>query len=463
MKFDLTNHRHFENLLHDQKIKNMNIVVIGSGYVGLVSGTCFSEMGNKVTCVDIDKKKIDKLNKGVIPIFEPGLESMVLKNIEHKNLFFTTDLSAAIQDAKIVFIAVGTPMGDDGSADLQYVLAVAKSIGAKMQQRLVVVDKSTVPIGTADKVKATIQQELDSRATQIEFDVVSNPEFLKEGAAIADFMKPDRVVIGSDSEYATEKMKQLYHPFCMSHDRFIAMDVRSAEMTKYAANAMLATKISFMNEIANICEKVGADANQVRIGIGSDARIGYNFIYPGAGYGGSCFPKDVKALNKIAEEHGHKAELIQSVEKVNDAQKLVIARKIVKRFGEDLSGKTFGLWGLAFKPGTDDMREAPAIYVVKELVKRGARIQAYDPKAMAEAQECYLKDVENIFYVNSKYDVLKEADALVLLTEWKEFRSPDFEEIKTQLKSPIVFDGRNQYNAFNLEEKGFEYYQIGKK
>ena len=440
----------------------MNIVVIGSGYVGLVSGTCFSEMGNKVTCVDIDKKKIDKLNKGVIPIFEPGLESMVLKNIEHKNLFFTTDLSAAIQDADIVFIAVGTPMGDDGSADLQYVLAVAKSIGAKMQQRLVVVDKSTVPIGTADKVKATIQQELDSRATQIEFDVVSNPEFLKEGAAIADFMKPDRVVIGSDSEYATEKMKQLYHPFCMSHDRFIAMDVRSAEMTKYAANAMLATKISFMNEIANICEKVGADANQVRIGIGSDARIGYNFIYPGAGYGGSCFPKDVKALNKIAEEHGHKAELIQSVEKVNDAQKLVIAHKIVKRFGEDLSGKTFGLWGLAFKPGTDDMREAPAIYVVKELVKRGARIQAYDPKAMAEAQECYLKDVENIFYVNSKYDVLKEADALVLLTEWKEFRSPDFEEIKTQLKSPIVFDGRNQYNAFDLETKGFEYYQIGK-
>ena len=441
----------------------MNIVVIGSGYVGLVSGTCFSEMGNKVTCVDIDKNKIDKLNKGMIPIFEPGLESMVLKNIEHKNLFFTTDLSAAIQDADIVFIAVGTPMGDDGSADLQYVLAVAKSIGAKMQKRLVVVDKSTVPIGTADKVKATIQQELDSRATQIEFDVVSNPEFLKEGAAIADFMKPDRVVIGSDSEYATEKMKQLYHPFCMSHDRFIAMDVRSAEMTKYAANAMLATKISFMNEIANICEKVGADANQVRIGIGSDARIGYNFIYPGAGYGGSCFPKDVKALNKIAEEHGHKAELIQSVEKVNDAQKLVIAHKIVKRFGEDLSGKTFSLWGLAFKPGTDDMREAPAIYVVKELVKRGAKIQAYDPKAMAEAQECYLKGVENISYVNSKYDVLKEADALVLLTEWKEFRSPDFEEIKTQLKSPIVFDGRNQYNAFNLEEKGFEYYQIGKK
>lgn len=440
----------------------MNIVVIGSGYVGLVSGTCFSEMGNKVTCVDIDPKKIEKLNNGIIPIFEPGLEAMVLKNIENKNLFFTTDLSEAIQEAEIVFIAVGTPMGDDGSADLQYVLAVAKSIGQTMQKRLVVVDKSTVPIGTADKVKATIQKELQERELDIQFDVVSNPEFLKEGAAIADFMKPDRVVIGSESDYATDKMKQLYHPFCMSHDRFIAMDVRSAEMTKYAANAMLATKISFMNEIANICEKVGADANQVRIGIGSDARIGYNFIYPGAGYGGSCFPKDVKALNKIAEEHGHRAELIQSVEKVNDAQKLVIAHKIVKRFGENLSGKIFGLWGLAFKPGTDDMREAPAIYIVKELVKRGAKVQAYDPKAMEEAQHCYLEGIENISYVNSKYDVLKEADALILLTEWKEFRSPDFEEIKQQLKLPIIFDGRNQYNAFNLEDKGFEYYQIGK-
>lgn len=440
----------------------MNIVVIGSGYVGLVSGTCFSEMGNKVTCVDIDPKKIEKLNNGIIPIFEPGLESMVLKNIENKNLFFTTDLSEAIKDAEIVFIAVGTPMGDDGSADLQYVLAVAKSIGQTMQKRLVVVDKSTVPIGTADKVKATIQKELQERELEMQFDVVSNPEFLKEGAAIADFMKPDRVVIGSESDYATDKMKQLYHPFCMSHDRFIAMDVRSAEMTKYAANAMLATKISFMNEIANICEKVGADANQVRIGIGSDARIGYNFIYPGAGYGGSCFPKDVKALNKIAEEHGHKAELIQSVEKVNDAQKLVIAHKIVERFGENLSGKIFGLWGLAFKPGTDDMREAPAIYIVKELVKRGAKVQAYDPKAMEEAQHCYLEGIENISYVNAKYDVLKEADALILLTEWKEFRSPDFEEIKQQLKLPIIFDGRNQYNAFNLEDKGFEYYQIGK-
>ena len=332
-----------------------------------------------------------------------------------------------------------------------------------MQQRLVVVDKSTVPIGTADKVKTTIQKELDVRGVQIEFDVVSNPEFLKEGAAIDDFMKPDRVVIGAESKYAEDLMKELYAPFFRTHDRMITMDIRSAEMTKYAANAMLATKISFMNEIANICEKVGADANQVRIGIGSDARIGYSFIYPGAGYGGSCFPKDVKALKKIAEEHGYKANLIQSVEDVNDAQKLVIAQKIVKRFGEDLTGLTFGLWGLAFKPGTDDMREAPAIYIVKELVKRGAKIQAYDPKAMEEAQVCYLKDVENVEYVGSKYEVLQNATALILLTEWKEFRSPDFQEIKTQLEQPVIFDGRNQYNAFGLEGKGFEYYQIGKK
>ena len=440
----------------------MNIVIIGSGYVGLVSGTCFSEMGNKVTCVDIDPKKIEKLNNGIIPIFEPGLESMVLKNIKNGNLFFTTNLAEVIADAAIVFIAVGTPMGDDGSADLQYVLAVAKSIGQTMQNRLVVVDKSTVPIGTADKVKATIQNELDMRNLALEFDVVSNPEFLKEGAAIADFMKPDRVVIGSESDYATEKMKELYASFFRTNDRMITMDIRSAEMTKYAANAMLATKISFMNEIANICEKVGADANQVRIGIGSDARIGYNFIYPGAGYGGSCFPKDVKALKKIAEENGYNAQLITSVENVNDAQKFVIGQKIVKRFGEDLTGLTFALWGLAFKPGTDDMREAPSIYTIKELVKRGAKVQAYDPKAIEEAQEYYLKGIENIAYCSSKYEVLKNASALILLTEWKEFRSPDFEEMKSQLKSPVIFDGRNQYNAFNLEEKGFEYYQIGK-
>jgi UDPglucose 6-dehydrogenase len=440
----------------------MNITVIGSGYVGLVSGTCFAEMGNKITCVDIDPIKIEKLNNGVIPIFEPGLEQLVLKNVKNKNLFFTTELVEALKDSEIAFIAVGTPMGADGSADLRYVLAVAKSIGQSMQKRLVVVDKSTVPIGTADKVKAIIQAELGIRKSDLEFDVVSNPEFLKEGAAIADFMKPDRIVVGSDSDFAIELMKQLYHPFCMSIDLFISMDIRSAEMTKYAANAMLATKISFMNEIANICEKVGADANQVRIGIGSDQRIGYSFIYPGAGYGGSCFPKDVKALTKIAKENGYEAQLITAVEEVNDAQKLVIAQKIVKRFGEDLTGCTFGIWGLAFKPGTDDMREAPAIYVIKELVRRGAKIKAYDPKAVKESKEHYLKGVQNIVYVDSKCDVLKNSDALVLLTEWKEFRSPNFSEIKSLLAAPIIFDGRNQYNAFNLEEKGFEYYQIGK-
>ena len=440
----------------------MNIAVVGSGYVGLVSGTCFAEMGNHVTCVDIDPVKIEKLKKGIIPIFEPGLETLVLKNVTNKNIDFTTNLSDAISNAKIVFIAVGTPMGDDGSADLQYVLAVAKSIGASMNKEIVVVDKSTVPIGTADKVKAVIQQELDKRNTAVKFHVVSNPEFLKEGAAIDDFMKPDRVVIGADTSYAFDIMEQLYSPFLRTNDRFIKMDIRSAEMTKYAANAMLATKISFMNEIANICEKVGADANQVRIGIGSDKRIGYSFIYPGAGYGGSCFPKDVKALKKIAEEYGYKANLITAVEHVNDAQKLVIANKVIKRFGEDLSGFSFSLWGLAFKPGTDDMREAPAIYIVKELVKRGAKVKAYDPKAISEAKEYYLKGIENIEYHNSKYEVLKDTDALILLTEWKEFRSPDFEEIKSQLVSPIIFDGRNQYNAFDLEGKGFEYYQIGK-
>ena len=441
----------------------MNITVIGTGYVGLVSGTCFSEMGNRVTCVDIDSKKIEKLNKGIIPIYESGLEQMILQNVKNKNLFFTTELAEALKNSDIVFIAVGTPMGEDGSADLQYVLSVAKSIGQLMQKRLIVVDKSTVPIGTADKVKAVIQKELDVRGVTIKFDVVSNPEFLKEGVAIVDFMKPDRIVIGSDSEYAIDKIKQLYHPFCMSRDRFISMDIRSAEMTKYAANAMLATKISFMNEIANICEKVGADANQVRLGIGSDKRIGYSFIYPGVGYGGSCFPKDVKALTKIAKENGYTAQLITVVEEVNDAQKLVIVQKIINRFGEDLTGFNFGIWGLAFKPGTDDMREAPSIYVIKELVSRGAKINVFDPKAINEAKEIYLKGVQNVQYVDSKYEVLKNADALVLLTEWKEFRTPDFEKIKSLLKSSIIFDGRNQYSTFNLEEMGIEYHQIGKQ
>ena len=441
----------------------MNITVIGSGYVGLVSGTCFAEMGNRVTCVDTDLAKIDKLNQGIIPIFEPGLETMVLKNIKNKNLSFTTKLIDALQNSEIAFIAVGTPMGEDGSADLQYVLAVAKSIGKSMQKRLIVVDKSTVPIGTADKVRAIIQKELDIRQSDLKFDIVSNPEFLKEGVAVSDFMKPDRVVIGTDSDYANEKMKQLYHPFCMSRDRFISMDIRSAEMTKYAANAMLATKISFMNEIANICEKVGADVNQVRLGIGSDQRIGYSFIYPGAGYGGSCFPKDVKALKKFAKENGYNAQLIGAVEEVNNAQKLVINQKVVNRFGEDLTGFTFGIWGLAFKPGTDDMREAPSIYIIKELVNRGAQIKAYDPKAVNEAKTHYLKGIKNVMYMTSKYDVLEGSDALILLTEWKEFRSPEFEVIKTKLKKPIIFDGRNQYYTRKLDQKGFEYYQIGKK
>ncbi|MDC9723354.1 MAG: UDP-glucose/GDP-mannose dehydrogenase family protein [Urechidicola sp.] len=441
----------------------MNLTVVGTGYVGLVSGTCFSEMGNNVTCIDVDKSKIENLGKGIIPIYEPGLEAMVLKNHQKGNLNFSTKLSDGLSKCDIVFIAVGTPMGEDGSADLQYVTAVAKQIGQEMQEKLIVVDKSTVPVGTADKVKETIAAELKKRNVEIEFHVVSNPEFLKEGAAIQDFMKPDRVVVGAENDFAIEQMRALYSPFVHSHDRLIFMDVRSAEMTKYVANAMLATKISFMNEVANICELVGADVNEVRIGIGSDSRIGYSFIYPGSGYGGSCFPKDVKALKKMAEEKGYDASLIASVENVNDRQKFVIANKIIKRFGEDLSGKTFALWGLAFKPGTDDMREAPAIYVVKELVRRGAKIKAYDPKAMEEAQHFYLKDVAGVSYYQSKYETIKDADAMILLTEWKEFRSPDFDELKSQLNSPIIFDGRNQYDESRLKKQGFEYYQIGKR
>ena len=442
----------------------MNLTVIGTGYVGLVSGTCFAEMGNTVTCIDVDAKKIDGLKKGIIPIYEPGLEAMVQRNIDSKTLHFSTNLAKHLVKCDIAFIAVGTPMGDDGSADLKYVLQVAKEIGQNMQHTLIIVDKSTVPVGTADKVKQTIQSELEVRKLNIDFQVVSNPEFLKEGDAINDFMKPDRVVVGSDDDKASEKMRRLYSPFFRSSmDRLITMDVRSAEMTKYVANAMLATKISFMNEIANICELVGADVNKVRIGIGSDSRIGYSFIYPGSGYGGSCFPKDVKALKKTAQEHGYTAELISAVEDVNDRQKMVIAKKVVDRFGEDLTGKTFAVWGLAFKPQTDDMREAPAIYIIKDLVKRGAKIQAYDPKAMDEAQHFYLKEVTNVSYFNSKYKTLQGADAMILLTEWKEFRSPDFEELKQQLKQPIIFDGRNQYNSQMMQDLGIEYFQIGKK
>ncbi len=442
----------------------MRLTVIGTGYVGLVSGTCFAEMGNHVTCIDVDSKKIENLKKGIIPIYEPGLEPMVLRNTQNGTLHFSTELSKNLENCDIAFIAVGTPMGEDGSADLKYVLQVASDIGKNMVNPLIVVDKSTVPVGTADKVKATIQEELDKRNVDIGFHVVSNPEFLKEGDAISDFMKPDRVVIGSDSEEATKKMRSLYSPFFRSSmDRLITMDVRSAEMTKYVANAMLATKISFMNEVANICELVDADVNKVRIGIGSDSRIGYSFIYPGSGYGGSCFPKDVKALKKTAEENGYFPKLIKAVEDVNDLQKLVIAKKVISRFGEDLNGKTFAVWGLAFKPGTDDMREAPAIYIIKELTKRGAKIKTYDPKAMDEARHFYLKDVPNVLYFDSKYETLSEADAMILLTEWKEFRSPDFEELKKNLKQPVIFDGRNQYNHEKLSSLGFEYFQIGKK
>ena len=442
----------------------MKITVIGTGYVGLVSGTCFAEMGNKVTCIDVDTNKIEKLKQGIIPIFEPGLEAMVNRNYENKTLNFSTKLSEHLDACDIAFIAVGTPMGDDGSADLKYVLQVAKEIGEHMSNPLIVVDKSTVPVGTADKVRATINKALEKRQVKINFDVVSNPEFLKEGDAIKDFMKPDRVVIGANDTTTTEKMRLLYSPFFRSGSaRLITMDVRSAEMTKYVANAMLATKISFMNEVANICELVGADVNDVRIGIGSDSRIGYSFIYPGSGYGGSCFPKDVKALHRTANENGYEARLIAAVEAVNDTQKLVIAKKVIAHFGENLTGKTFAIWGLSFKPDTDDMREAPAIYIIKELVKRGAKIKAYDPKAMHEAKEFYLKNIDAVTYCNSKYEALVDSHAMLLLTDWKEFRIPDFEELKAQLKQPVIFDGRNQYNDKMMKEKGFKYYQIGKK
>jgi len=439
----------------------MNISVIGTGYVGLVTGTCFAEMGNNVICVDIDEKKVEDLKNGIIPIYEPGLEKMVLKNHELGTLNFTTDIKDALQNSDICFIAVGTPMGEDGSADLQYVLAVAKSIGENMTHHMYVIDKSTVPVGTADKVRATIQEALDKRGSDLTFDVISNPEFLKEGAAVADFMKPDRVVIGADNEKAFEVMRELYAPFTHSRERFVAMDIRSAEMTKYAANAMLATKISFMNEIANICERVGADVNQVRHGIGSDSRIGYSFIYPGCGYGGSCFPKDVQALAKTAKDYGYNPKLLDAVEDVNYAQKRVISDKVIKRFGEDLSGKTFAVWGLAFKPETDDMREASSITIINELTKRGAKIKAYDPKAEHEAKSFYLKDNNNVEYMPNKYDALDGSEAMIMVTEWKEFRSPDFDEMAKRLNNKVIFDGRNQYNRKKLEESGWEYFEIG--
>jgi UDPglucose 6-dehydrogenase len=388
---------------------------------------------------------------------------MLQRNRQSGTLSFSSNLEDGIKDKDYIFIAVGTPMGEDGSADLQFVLSVAKSIGTFMNKPSLVIDKSTVPVGTADKVSAAIASALKLRGVNFDFQVVSNPEFLKEGSAIKDFMAPDRVVIGAATPQALDKMKMLYAPFFRTNDRFVGMDIRSAEMTKYAANAMLATKISFINEMSQICERVGADVNEVRKGIGSDARIGYSFIYPGCGYGGSCFPKDVQALIKTARDHGYEPKVIQAVEDVNDVQKEVLIRKVTDRFGNDLKGKTFGVWGLAFKPETDDMREAPSTKVIKGLVERGAKIIAYDPQAETEAKMHYLKGISEVTYATGKYDATKGVDALLLITEWKEFRSPDFEELKTNMKNPIIFDGRNQYNGFPLKDLGFEYYQIGKK
>ena len=441
----------------------MKIAMVGTGYVGLVTGTCFSEMGNDVICVDVDAKKIAKLESGVLPIYEPGLVDLVQANMERGSLRFTTEIREALETSELVFIAVGTPMGEDGSADLQYVLGVAHEIGSLMEHPLIVVDKSTVPVGTADRVRAAIQEELDKRGSDLSFDVISNPEFLKEGTACDDFLKPDRVVVGADCAESMQVMQELYRPFILSDDAFIAMDIKSAELTKYAANAMLATKISFINEISNICERVGADVNKVRKGIGSDRRIGYKFIYPGCGYGGSCFPKDVQALIRTSRAFGYDAQILTAVEDVNARQKMVLARKVVRRFGEDLTGRCFAVWGLAFKPGTDDMRQSTAITVIGELTRRGAKVQAYDPKAEREAQECYLKGNDNVIYCKSKYDALDGADAMLLITEWKEFRSPDFLEMGKRMRSKVIIDGRNQYTAAAMQRYGFEYEQIGVK
>ena len=440
----------------------MKLTIIGTGYVGLVSGTCFAEMGNDVICVDNNKIKIDGLKSGKIPIWEPGLEEMVIRNSNEGRLTFTTDIKNAVEKSDICIIAVGTPPDEDGSADLQYVLAVAKDIAGYMNSYKVIIDKSTVPVGTADKVVATVQEILEERGVNHKFDVVSNPEFLKEGDAINDSMKPDRVVVGTDSEECAELMRELYTPFARSHEKLIIMSVRSAELTKYTANAMLATKISFMNDIANLCELTGADISEVRHGIGSDSRIGYKFIYPGVGYGGSCFPKDVKALIKMAEGIGTKTRVLQAVEDVNDDQKSVLVHKVKKHFGEDLSELTFAVWGLAFKPKTDDMREAPSITIINGLIEAGAVVQAYDPVAMDEANRVFA-DNPRIKYSHGNYDALKGADALLLITEWNQFRYPDFDKVKNLLKQPVIFDGRNQYNPQELKEKGFVYYGIGRQ
>jgi len=444
----------------------MKLTVIGTGYVGLVTGACFAEMGNEVVCVDVDQGKIDRLKQGILPIYEPGLDKIVVSNAKAGRLHFQTSLSEAMPGSQALFIAVGTPPGEDGSADLQYVLAVAREIGRHLNAYSVVVDKSTVPVGTGDKVRAAIQSELDKRGSKTGFDVVSNPEFLKEGAAVDDFMRPDRVVIGTSSEKARAVMHELYSPFMRNHERIFYMGVREAEMTKYAANAMLATKISFMNEVAGLCEQLGVDVESVRTGIGSDSRIGYSFIYPGCGYGGSCFPKDVKALIHMAEQSEFEPKVLRAVEDRNNAQKHVLYQKIVRRFGRDLSGLTFGVWGLAFKPGTDDLREASSLVLLHELIAAGARVIAHDPVAMAAAQRelpaAWFSNGQ-LRLVEDQYETLKNVDAMALVTEWKPFRHPDFERMRTLMKNPVIFDGRNQYDPVHMKTIGIEYHGIGRE
>ena len=439
----------------------MKVTAIGTGYVGLVTGACLAEMGNHVVCLDLDAKKIELLQQGGIPIHEPGLEAVVQRNAAAGRLQFTTDVAQAVAHGTILFIGVGTPPDEDGSADLQYVLAAARSIGRLMTDYKVVVDKSTVPVGTADKVRAAIAEELAARGVEIDYAVVSNPEFLKEGAAVEDFLRPDRIVVGSDDERATLLMRALYAPFTRNRDRLLVMDLRSAEFTKYAANAMLATRISFMNELALLAEKVGADIELVRKGIGSDPRIGYHFLYAGAGYGGSCFPKDVKALISTADGAGIELRVLRAVEAANERQKHVLVDKVITRFGEDLKGREFAVWGLSFKPNTDDMREAPSRVIVAELARRGATLRAYDPVAMPEARRV-LEGVAGLSFVDSPTNALGGADALLIVTEWKEFKSPDFEEIKSQLKQPVIIDGRNLYDPQLMRALGIEYHGIGR-
>ena len=440
----------------------MKITVIGTGYVGLVTGTCLAEVGNEVLCLDVDPNKIEILKSGGIPIYEPGLEDMVKRDVAAGRLSFTTDIEESVAFGQIQFIAVGTPPDEDGSADLQYVVAAARNIGRHMTDYKLVVDKSTVPVGTADKVKTALQEELTRRGAAIEFNVASNPEFLKEGAAVEDFMKPDRIVIGTDSERATQLLRQLYAPFQRNHDRLTVMDVKSAELTKYAANAMLATRISFMNELAVLAEKLGADIEQVRHGIGSDPRIGYHFLYAGCGYGGSCFPKDVQALRRTAHENGIPLRVLDAVEEANDAQKQILVNKLTARFGKDLQGKRFAMWGLAFKPNTDDMREAPSRTMLEALWAMGASVSAYDPAAMEETRRIYGERAD-LLLVDSPMDALKGADALLIVTEWKVFRSPNFDTMKSLLKSPLIFDGRNLYDPQSMREMGFDYLPIGRQ